>query len=40
MRDFGFRIYRSLCSLPEKPKEKDEDKKKDKNKKKIAENNK
>lgn len=30
MRDFGFRIYRSLCSLPEKPKEKDEDKKKDK----------
>ncbi|CAK9821569.1 Cell division cycle and apoptosis regulator protein 1 [Anthophora retusa] len=30
MRDFGFRIYRALCSLPEKPKEKDEDKKKDK----------
>ncbi|XP_015600550.1 cell division cycle and apoptosis regulator protein 1 [Cephus cinctus] len=30
MRDFGFRIYRSLCSLPEKPKEKDDDKKKDK----------
>ncbi|XP_033230490.1 cell division cycle and apoptosis regulator protein 1-like isoform X2 [Belonocnema kinseyi] len=30
MRDFGFRIYRSLCSLPEKPKEKEEDKKKDK----------
>ncbi|KAF7387308.1 hypothetical protein HZH68_012985 [Vespula germanica] len=30
MRDFGFRIYRSLCNLPERPKEKDEDKKKDK----------
>ncbi|XP_011161099.1 cell division cycle and apoptosis regulator protein 1 isoform X1 [Solenopsis invicta] len=30
MRDFGFRIYRSLSSLPEKTKEKDEDKKKDK----------
>ncbi|XP_012285928.1 cell division cycle and apoptosis regulator protein 1 [Orussus abietinus] len=30
MRDFGFRIYRSLCSLPEKPKEKDEDKNKNK----------
>ncbi|XP_043470873.1 cell division cycle and apoptosis regulator protein 1-like [Leptopilina heterotoma] len=30
MRDFGFRIYRGLCSLPEKPKEKEEDKKKDK----------
>lgn len=30
MRDFGFRIYRALCSLPEKPKEKEEDKKKDK----------
>ncbi|XP_070153513.1 cell division cycle and apoptosis regulator protein 1 isoform X2 [Polyergus mexicanus] len=30
MRDFGFRIYRSLSSLPEKIKEKDEDKKKDK----------
>ncbi|KAK2576941.1 hypothetical protein KPH14_005557 [Odynerus spinipes] len=30
MRDFGFRIYRSLCSLPERPKEKDDDKKKDK----------
>ncbi|XP_076643256.1 cell division cycle and apoptosis regulator protein 1 isoform X2 [Halictus rubicundus] len=30
MRDFGFRIYRALCSLPEKPKEKDDDKKKDK----------
>ncbi|KAG8037133.1 hypothetical protein G9C98_004455 [Cotesia typhae] len=30
MRDYGFRIYRSLCSLPEKTKEKDEDKKKDK----------
>lgn len=30
MRDFGFRIYRSLCSLPEKPKEKEDDKKKDK----------
>ena len=30
MRDFGFRIYRGLCSLPEKPKEKDDDKKKDK----------
>ncbi|XP_020290143.1 cell division cycle and apoptosis regulator protein 1-like isoform X2 [Pseudomyrmex gracilis] len=30
MRDFGFRIYRSLSSLPEKSKEKDEDKKKDK----------
>ncbi|XP_032674232.1 cell division cycle and apoptosis regulator protein 1-like isoform X1 [Odontomachus brunneus] len=29
-RDFGFRIYRALCSLPEKTKEKDEDKKKDK----------
>ncbi|XP_014220256.1 cell division cycle and apoptosis regulator protein 1-like [Trichogramma pretiosum] len=30
MRDFGFRIYRSLFSLPEKPKEKEEEKKKDK----------
>ncbi|XP_008204944.1 cell division cycle and apoptosis regulator protein 1 isoform X2 [Nasonia vitripennis] len=30
MRDFGFRIYRALCNLPEKPKEKEEDKKKDK----------
>ncbi|KAK9307660.1 hypothetical protein QLX08_002073 [Tetragonisca angustula] len=30
MRDFGFRIYRALCNLPEKLKEKDEDKKKDK----------
>ncbi|XP_067213082.1 cell division cycle and apoptosis regulator protein 1-like isoform X2 [Linepithema humile] len=30
MRDFGFRIYRSLSNLPEKSKEKDEDKKKDK----------
>ncbi|XP_011504659.1 PREDICTED: cell division cycle and apoptosis regulator protein 1-like [Ceratosolen solmsi marchali] len=30
MRDFGFRIYRALCSLPEKPKDKEEDKKKDK----------
>lgn len=30
MRDFGFRIYRSLCNLPEKSKEKDEDKRKDK----------
>ncbi|XP_015434424.1 PREDICTED: cell division cycle and apoptosis regulator protein 1 isoform X2 [Dufourea novaeangliae] len=30
MRDFGFRIYRALCNLPEKPKEKDDDKKKDK----------
>ncbi|XP_011867512.1 PREDICTED: cell division cycle and apoptosis regulator protein 1-like isoform X2 [Vollenhovia emeryi] len=30
MRDYGFRIYRSLSSLPEKTKEKDEDKKKDK----------
>ncbi|CAG5106108.1 Similar to ccar1: Cell division cycle and apoptosis regulator protein 1 (Xenopus laevis) [Cotesia congregata] len=30
MRDYGFRIYRSLCSLPEKTKEKEEDKKKDK----------
>ncbi|XP_044575760.1 cell division cycle and apoptosis regulator protein 1-like isoform X2 [Cotesia glomerata] len=30
MRDYGFRIYRSLCSLPEKIKEKEEDKKKDK----------
>ncbi|OAD53672.1 Cell division cycle and apoptosis regulator protein 1 [Eufriesea mexicana] len=30
MRDFGFRIYRALCSLPEKPKEKDDEKKKDK----------
>lgn len=30
MRDFGFRIYRALSSLPEKPKEKDDDKKKDK----------
>ncbi|XP_036148163.1 cell division cycle and apoptosis regulator protein 1 isoform X2 [Monomorium pharaonis] len=30
MRDFGFRIYRALSSLPEKTKEKDEDKKKDK----------
>ncbi|XP_058799301.1 cell division cycle and apoptosis regulator protein 1-like isoform X2 [Phymastichus coffea] len=29
MRDFGFRIYRALCSLPEKPKEKEDDKKKD-----------
>ena len=27
MRDFGFRIYKSLLALPEKPKE---DKKKDK----------
>ena len=27
MRDFGFRIYKSLMALPEKPKE---DKKKDK----------
>ncbi|XP_034944335.1 cell division cycle and apoptosis regulator protein 1-like isoform X2 [Chelonus insularis] len=30
MRDFGFRIYRSLCGLPEKSKDKEEDKKKDK----------
>lgn len=30
MRDFGFRIYRSLSNLPEKTKEKDEEKKKEK----------
>ncbi|XP_020712429.2 cell division cycle and apoptosis regulator protein 1-like isoform X2 [Athalia rosae] len=30
MRDFGFRIYRSLCSLPEKLKDKEDDKKKEK----------
>ncbi|KAK0097267.1 hypothetical protein PV326_002719 [Microctonus aethiopoides] len=30
MRDFGFRIYRGLCALPEKVKDKDDDKKKDK----------
>ncbi|XP_043273869.1 cell division cycle and apoptosis regulator protein 1-like isoform X2 [Venturia canescens] len=30
MRDFGFRIYRSLCILPEKPKDKEDEKKKDK----------
>lgn len=30
MRDFGFRIYRSLSILPEKPKDKEDDKKKDK----------
>ncbi|XP_015521013.2 cell division cycle and apoptosis regulator protein 1 isoform X1 [Neodiprion lecontei] len=30
MRDFGFRIYRALCSLPEKIKDKEDDKKKEK----------
>ncbi|KAK5650094.1 hypothetical protein RI129_001123 [Pyrocoelia pectoralis] len=29
MRDFGFNIYRALCELPEKVKEKDEKKRKD-----------
>ncbi|XP_023244872.1 cell division cycle and apoptosis regulator protein 1 isoform X2 [Copidosoma floridanum] len=30
MRDFGFRIYRSLYAVPEKPKEREDDRKKDK----------
>ncbi|XP_015117706.1 cell division cycle and apoptosis regulator protein 1 isoform X2 [Diachasma alloeum] len=37
MRDFGFRIYRSLCSLPEKSKEKEEDPKKPKKEEKPRE---
>lgn len=29
MRDFGFNIYKSLCSAPEKPKEEKKEKKKE-----------
>ncbi|XP_063994162.1 cell division cycle and apoptosis regulator protein 1-like [Diachasmimorpha longicaudata] len=39
MRDFGFRIYRSLCALPEKSKDKDEDLKKKKEEKPREEKN-